>query len=142
MRRTVVLFVVGGLLASSSGVSAEDGVREAAQRAVAAASAGAGTALQVDDLPRRSMKRTWGGVGLIAGGALLAAGTYKKTCRTVGGSPWTCETTRPAGAIGAGIGAATLGVLLATVWSDVRMARSVDLSATPGGFRIGKTFGF
>lgn len=141
MKRSVLLFVVGGMLASASGASADDGVLEAAERAMAAASIGAGVALQ-DVEPPRSMKRTWGGVGLIAGGTLLATRTYHKTCRTVGGSPWTCETKRPAVAIGAGIGVAALGVLLTTVWSDAPVARSVDVSATPHGFGIAKTFGF
>ena len=142
MKRSVLLLVVGGMLASASGVSADDGVLEAAERAMAAASAGTGVALQDVEPRRRSMKRTWGGVGLIAGGILTATRTYHKTCRSVGGSPWTCETKRPAVAIGAGIGMAALGVLLTTEWSDVPVARSVDVSATPDGFGIAKTFGF
>ena len=69
------------------------------------------------------MRRSWGGVGLILAGAVLAGHRIERT---------RCS----------GFGAATPGVLLATVWSDVPVARSVDVSATPGGFRIGKTFAF
>ena len=142
MKRSVLLFVVGGMLALASGASADDGVLEAAERAMAAASAGAGVALQEVEPRRRSMKRTWGGVGLIASGILTATRNYDKTCRTRRGSPRMCETKRPAVAIGAGIGMAALGVLLTTVWSDAPVARSVDVSATPHGFGIAKTFGF
>ena len=143
MRRSIAMFVVGGLLASASGVSAEDGVLEAAERAVVAASAAAGAALQDDEGQRRSMGRTWGGVGLILAGAVLAGHRIEHT--RCSGSPWTCEswTDRPGIGIGsAGIGVAALGVLLATVWSDVPVAGSVDVSVTPDRFQIGKTFGF
>lgn len=91
---------------------------------------------QADEEParRRSMARTWGGVGLIVAGLVVPVGvergigTYKRTEYHPGG------VLVAAGLVGA-------GVMLATVWSDVP-ANSVGFTPLPGGGRIGASFGF
>ena len=53
-----------------------------------------------------------------------------------------CETTwyKPLGFTGIGI--ATAGVLLATVWSDVPVMRNMTIAQTRGGVQVGASFGF
>ena len=93
----------------------------------------------------RSMARTWGGAATIAGGAILAATAQQAVCVVdfglLGGFA-RCETTwyKPLGFTGIGI--ATAGVLLATVWSDVPVMRNMTIAPTRGGAMVGASFGF
>ena len=93
----------------------------------------------------RSMGRTWTGVALIGGGAFITAHAATSTCATTSfasalfntqtcGQAWT--------KIGAGLGLATTGVLLATVWSDVPVMRNLTVAPTRGGVHFGASFGF
>ena len=93
----------------------------------------------------RSMARTWGGVAMIAGGVILAT-TREEQCVVLigfGSVIAGCETTwyKPLGFTG--IGLATTGALLATVWSDVPVMRNMTIAPTRrGGVRVGASFGF
>ena len=92
----------------------------------------------------RSMARTWGGVALIAGGAVLAS-VQQEVCVVGFGflaGLSGCETSwhKPLGFTGIGI--ATVGVLLATVWSDVPVMRNMTVAPTRGGIEVGASFGF
>ena len=79
-----------------------------------------------DDAPRRrSMGRTWGGVGLMVAGLLLV----QQKCdgitvndRCLGSTTWI------GGSTVSGLGVSTLGVLLATVWADAPVAPAIDPS--------------
>ena len=46
------------------------------------------------------------------------------------------------GVFGVGAGLTVSGVLLATIWSDVPVARDLDFTPTPGRVTVGRTFGF
>ena len=110
------------------------------------AALGRASALQGDDPDRvRSMGRTWAGVAMLGGGAFLAAHAATSTCATTSfasafldtqtcGQAWT--------KLGAGLGVVTVGVLLATVFSDVPARPSIAVDVGPGRIRIGKTFSF
>lgn len=119
----------------------------------------------------RSSGRTWAGAGLILGGAGAIAGAfnyrrdcsgYRSTfrqeryffdetydyCTTwndrhvhVEETPWDIRLARRP-MLYAGLGAIAFGTLLSTVWSDVPVARDLDVRAGPGRFTIGWTFGF
>ena len=102
------------------------------------------TAPQTSQERTRSMARTWGGVGLIAGGAILAS-VQKEVCVIGFGflsglSGCVTSWHKPLGFTG--IGVATLGVLLATVWSDVPVMRNMTVAPTRGGVQVGASFGF
>ena len=118
-----------------------------------------------------SSSRTLTGVLLIAGGAGAVAGAfnyrrdcsgYRSTfrqeryffdetydyCTTVYDrhvhveeTPWDIRLARKSLFYG-GLAAVGVGVLLTTVWSDVPVARDLDIQAGPGQFTIGRTFGF
>ncbi len=87
---------------------------------------------------RRSMSRTWAGVGMIASGALLTATV--KTTETCFPCIRESEWYKPLGFTGIGI--ALTGVLLATVWSDVPANPHIDLTVTSDRIEVDKTFGF
>ena len=136
LTRIVVVGVVAGIIFSSSQTEAADAessprLMESAKRAAVRFAVE-----QSDEEPvrRRSMARTWGGVGLIVAGLVVPVGvergigTYKRTEYHPGG------VLVAAGLVGA-------GVMLATVWSDVP-ANSVDFGVAPGRVRVGKTFGW
>jgi hypothetical protein len=88
----------------------------------------------------RSRSRTWAGMIMIAGGAVLMSG-HKETVRCTGGD-CVSETERYKALVYPGIGLAVTGVLLATVWSDVPANPHIDFAVTPDGIQVGKTFGF
>ncbi len=88
----------------------------------------------------RSRSRTWAGMIMIAGGAVLMSGK-KETVRCTGGD-CVSETERHKALVYPGIGLAVTGVLLATVWSDIPANPHVDFAVTPDRIEIGKTFGF
>ena len=105
------------------------------------ASAGGGTILKSSEAalerltqtetPRvraRSALRTWIGIGLLGYGGTLAAVTASPSEEA------------PAG-FGVGLGIATSGLLLATVWADVPVARHVEFALLPGGARLGVSVG-
>ena len=109
-------------------------IQEAAKRAVAAAVEAA--AVQDGGVERRrSMARTWGGVGLMAAGLFVPL-----VCLSAPGKEggWSCEMTASGVATTAGMVGS--GLLLATVWSGVPAAPSIDFG--PGRVRVGKTFGW
>ena len=88
----------------------------------------------------RSRRRTWAGMIMIAGGAVLMSGK-KETVRCTGGD-CVSETERYKALVYPGIGLAVTGVLLATVWSDMPANPHVDFVVTPNRVEVGKTFGF
>ncbi len=88
----------------------------------------------------RSRSRTWAGMIMIAGGAVLMSGK-KETVRCTGGD-CVSETERYEALVYPGIGLAVTGVLLATVWSDVPANPHVDFAVTPDRIEVGKTFAF
>ncbi|MCY4507561.1 MAG: hypothetical protein OXG35_11465 [Acidobacteria bacterium] len=88
----------------------------------------------------RSRSRTWAGMIMIAGGAVLMSGK-KETVRCTGGD-CVSETERYKALVYPGVGLAVTGVLLATVWSDVPANPHIDFAVTPGRIQVGKTFGF
>ena len=74
---------------------------------------------------RRSVGRTWGGVGLMVAGLLLV----RQKCDGVrSGDLCLGSVTWMGGSTVGGLGVSTLGVLLATVWADVPVAPSIDPS--------------
>lgn len=46
------------------------------------------------------------------------------------------------GGMSAALAGAAAGVLLATVWSDVPVAREIQVNATPNRFTVGRRFSF
>ena len=92
---------------------------------------------------RRSAARTWAGVGLIAVGGFVAANAAASSCATTafGSAVFDTQTCGQAWTkLGFGAGGAVVGILLATVWSDVPVEPStVSLIPLPGGMRIGVT---
>ena len=48
----------------------------------------------------------------------------------------------PKGQLYGGLALAAVGGLLATIWAEVDVLQSVDLSVSPGRFQVGRTFGF
>ena len=102
-------------------------------------------AMQAEPVRVRSMGRTWTGVALLGGGTVLAAWAAASTCTDSAlaaelldtqtcGQAWT--------KFGAGAGTAAIGVLLATVWSDVPALRSMSFGGEPGGFRATAAIGW
>ena len=93
----------------------------------------------------RSMGRTWAGVAMLGGGAFLAAHAATSTCATTSAASAFFDTQTCGQAwtkLGAGLGVATVGVLLATVFSDMPARNNLTLDVGPGQIRIGKTFSF
>ena len=93
----------------------------------------------------RSMGRTWTGVGLLAGGGMMAAYYGASTCstvRVVGVLLDVRPCSQAATLIWTGVGLATTGALLATVWSDVPVMRNLTVAPTRGGVHFGASFGF
>ena len=93
----------------------------------------------------RSMGRTWAGVAMLGGGTFLAAHAATSTCATTSAASAIFDTQTCGQAwtkLGAGLGIATVGALLATVWSDVPVARSVDLVVSPGRIYALRSFGW
>ena len=88
----------------------------------------------------RSRSRTWAGMIMIAGGAVLMSGK-KETVRCTGGD-CVSETERYKPLVYPGIGLAVTGVLLVTVWSDIPANPHIDFAVTPNRIEVGKTFGF
>ena len=95
---------------------------------------------------RRSMGRTWTGIALIAGGSFLATRT-EETCIpnvVIAGIsvPGRCgldkRWNKRTGAIGLGMAGA--GALLATIWSEVPLARRATVAAMPGELSIGTSY--
>ena len=121
-------------------------IMEAAERRAAEAGAAA-AALQAEaGVRRRSMTRTWGGVGLVALGLLMPM--QQEKCVTVLGLEVPLAGPLVEGVVGclteiytpgvvAGIGLAGTGIMLATVWSDVPAASSLDVG--PGRIAVSKT---
>ena len=87
---------------------------------------------------RRSMARTWGGVGLIVAGLLMPV--QQETCLTLFGFT-DCVTKTYTPGVAAAVGLIGTGTLLATIWSDVP-ANSVGFAPLPGGGRFGARVGF
>ena len=99
---------------------------------------------QNDDGPerRRSMVRTWAGVGLIGAGLAVAVARplHREACVVTSfGSACAQETNT--GGLTTAIGLIVLGGGLASVWSDVP-ANSIGFTPLPGGGRVGASFGF
>ncbi len=122
-----------------------ESIMQAAERG--AAEAGVASALQQEAGGRkRSMTRTWGGVGLVALGLLMPM--QQEKCVTVLGLEVPLAGPLVEGVVGclteiytpgvvAGIGLAGTGIMLATVWSDVPAAPSLDVG--PGRIAVSKT---
>ena len=93
----------------------------------------------------RSMGRTWAGVAMLGGGTFLAAHAATSTCATTSAASAVFDTQTCGQAwtkLGAGLGIATVGALLATVWSDVPVARSVEVVVSPGRIYASRSFGW
>ena len=113
----------------------QGGILPSAERAAA------GMALQTGVTRNwRSRSRTWAGMIMIAGGAVLMSGK-KETVRCTAGD-CVSETERYKALVYPGIGLAVTGVLLATVWSDIPANPHIDFAVTPDRIEVGKTFGF
>ena len=126
MRTFGILVLIGVLGSPLVATAAEESAQQTSQERV------------------RSMARTWSGVGLIVAGTVLAS-TQEEVCIVgfgflAGFSG--CDTSwhKPLGVTG--IGLATVGVLLATVWSDVPGVRNMTIAPTRGGLQVGASFGF
>ncbi len=148
VRRLSVVGLVLGLLLSSTSVLAQGSAPRHEGTIVASAVRAVATLQTEAEEParRRSMARTWTGVALIGGGAAIAV--------AYGGQP-SCVTERAPGyyyeacnydsdddpALMVGSALAAVGLLLATMWSDVP-ANAIEVSVAPGRVRVGKTFGF
>ena len=142
MRQIAAFTVVVGLLLSALPAQAGP-IREAAAKRTTAAITTAAVAVSAEQpqspARRRSMARTWGGVGLIAGGLLLV----RQKCdgirlgnRCVGSVTWLGGSTMT------GVAVMTGGVLLATMFADVPANNAVTLTVAPDRVSVGKTFGF
>lgn len=154
MRRLSATGLIVGLFVSSPGTSvlAQGGVQggvpqqegpivSSAVRAVATLQAEAEAPAR-----RRSMARTWTGVALLGGGAAIAfAYGGQPSCVTETAPGYRYEACSydsdddPALMVGSGL--AVVGLLLATMWSDVP-ANAIGVSVAPGRVTVGKTFGF
>ena len=93
----------------------------------------------------RSMGRTWAGVAMLGGGAFLTLHAATANCATNAFASavfdtQTCGQARTK--FGAGLGVATVGVLLATVFSDVPVMNAITIAPTQGGVLAGTSFGF
>ena len=116
----------------------ESSILESAERA--ALELGIAAAVQSEEEERRrSWGRTWGGIALIVGGLFVPV--QHEVCVTLFFST-SCVDEAYGPGIGIAAGLITGGVLLTTVWSDVPVARDLDVQAGPGRFTIGRTFGF
>ena len=138
MLKTMLAPAIAAVLATPVAGSAQPpqgGILPSAERAAA------GMALQTGVTRNwRSRSRTWAGMIMIAGGAVLMSGK-KETVRCTAGD-CVSETERYKALVYPGIGLAVTGVLLATVWSDVPANPHIDFAATPDRIQVGKTFGF
>ena len=107
--------------------------------------ADAETIQQPDQERVRSTGRTWTGVSLLAGGGVMAAYYGASSCateRVFGVLLDVRPCSQAAALIWTGIGMATAGALLATVWSDVPVVRNLTVAPTRGGVQVGAAFGF
>ena len=138
MQMRIVALVLAGTLALPALGAAEDapGILESAETAMAELVAAQGQNNEPER--RRSMARTWGGVGLMVGGLAL----IRQKCdgirfddRCLGSATWM------GGSTVAGLGVIGVGVLLVSIWSDVP-ANTVSLDIAPGRVQVGKTFAF
>ena len=96
-------------------------------------------------LRRRSMARTWGGVGLMGGGFLSIAGgnAYYASCDPY--YDYYCDDRRALSSVLAVSGLAMMGIgaLVATIWSDVAVERvALDVHVTRGGMMASRSFGW
>ena len=140
MHRILPLVTVAALLLPS--LAAAEGAPDLLESAEAAAVRFA--AEQDDDEPerRRSMVRTWVGVGLIGAGLAVAVARplHREACVvTAFGSACAQETNT--GGLTTAIGLIVLGGGLASVWSDVP-ANSIGFTPLPGGGRVRVSLGF
>ena len=93
----------------------------------------------------RSMGRTWAGVAMLGGGAFLTLHAATASCATNAFASAVFDTQTCGQAwtkFGAGLGVATVGVLLATVFSDVPVMNAITIAPTQGGVLAGTSFGF
>ena len=115
-------------------VTPTEAIIEAAERA--SLEAGVAAALQTETRERRrSMTRTWSGVGLLALGLLMPF--QQETCVTVLGLEVGCVTEVYTPGVVVGVSLSGIGVMLATIWSDVPAAPSLDVG--PGRIGVSKT---
>ena len=137
MKRTLVLVIAVVLATPTAGLAQQQPeILELARRAAR------GMELQPPgaSVKRRSIGRTWAGVGMVAVGALLV--TAKQTTRSCRSGSCTRETEwyKPLGY--PGVALVACGGLLATLWSDVPGNPHIDFIVTPDRMQVGKTFGF
>lgn len=103
------------------------------------------TVMQDGPMRMRSMGRTWTGVALLGVGTALALNELASTCATnnVASAVFDVPTCGNRGVrLGAWGALATTGALLATIWSDVPVAREIQVNATPDRFTVGRRFSF
>ena len=134
--RTRIAAAALAALAAAVSAQATEPIMEAAERAVLEMAAGV-QPIVAEPERRRSMARTWGGVGLMGLGLLMPV--QREACLTAFGES-ICATDMYTPGVVAAAGLIGTGVMLATVWSDVPAAPSVELG--PGRIQIGKTIGW
>ncbi len=138
MHRIAVVVLVAVLAAPAVAV-AQDRLLESAERLAA------GALLQMDQERERSAGRTWAGVTMLAAGGIMAAYYGASTCaenRFAGELLDIRSCGEAATLFSVGAGVAVVGVLFATIWSDVLVARDLAVQVSPGRFTVGRTFGF
>lgn len=141
--RHVVPFVVGFVLLTVVPVAAQQQFSSSAtllEQALSRASL-----LQPELGRERSTTRTWVGAVMATVGGLAMIGAAVSDCAdndvlaALLDVP-TCGQLK--GVLGLGAGLTAGGILLATIWSDVPVARDLDFTAAPGRVTVGRTFGF
>ena len=139
MKRTLSLAIAAALATPIAGLAQQQPeILQSAERAAL------GMELPPSDASdnRRSMRRTWAGIKMIAAGALLASVSANETRRSCSGGSCTSETKSYKPLAYPGVALAVTGGLLATVWSDVPANRHIDFMVTADRIQVGKTFGF
>ena len=155
MRRLAVIGLIPGMLISSTSVAAQGGapvqagkILDSAYRGgeqiVRAVAAHSGQAAAPEPTRRRSMARTWGGAVLMGLGLTTVVKFGGERCVRDSGPNYyfeECSFNSDSAANSAGTLMFAVGLLLATIWSDVPM-ESLDFELAPGRVRVGKTIGF
>ena len=137
MKRTLALAVAVALAAPVAGLAqpTEEVILRSAERATVGMELQAGAPGN-----RRSRRRTWTGMVMIASGVVLT--TAVERTRVCAGGSCTVEEQWYKPVAYPGIGLAVAGALLVSMWSNVPASPRIDFAVTPNRVQVGKTFGF